>query len=116
IHSTLTRNFTEAALLFRELESRLKGRERVGPLLDLGRVYERAEKRNEALDAYVAATRADPQSAAAFLQLGAYYARRPRIAQSARPALDKAESLYQAASDQEGLTECVFWRARLETD
>jgi tetratricopeptide (TPR) repeat protein len=61
--------------------------------------------------AYSEAIRLDAQNAAAWLRLGALEARTGAREASAR-SLDRAESLFQAASNLEGATECLYVRAR----
>ncbi len=58
------------------------------------------------------AATADPQSAAAFLRLAILYGRRQDL-KHADEAFDKAGTLYQAMSNQEGLTEVLYQRGAL---
>ena len=60
---------------------------------------------------YSEAVRLDPQNAAAWLRLGALQARTGAREDAGR-SLDRAENLFQAASSVEGVTECLYVRAR----
>jgi serine/threonine protein kinase/thioredoxin-like negative regulator of GroEL len=113
IHATVIRELDKAAKLYRDLAARVTGPARAEALLDLGRVYDRAENRTEAAKAYEEATRADSQSGAPFLRLGTVYVTL-RDAAKADAALSKAESLYRLSGNYEGLAECLYQRARLE--
>jgi tetratricopeptide (TPR) repeat protein len=77
--------------------------ERAEVYVDLGRAYEKNEDIDNALKNYVEATRHDAQYATAYLRAGILYSRKQDVA-SANNAFDKAESLYQALGNIEGLT------------
>jgi serine/threonine protein kinase len=113
IRATVTGDLSKAASLFKQLADRVSGPDRAEALLDLGRVYDRAEKRKEAADAYSAAAKADSQSGAPFLRLGTVHVTL-REPDKAAAALTTAEARYRTASNTEGLTECLYARARLE--
>jgi tetratricopeptide (TPR) repeat protein len=115
IHAAVTGDLNRAAALYRHLGAEGKGPARLEPLLDLGMVLERAQKVPEAVAAYREATRAESQSAAAFLRLGSLFVRQ-RDRTQAEAALGTAETLYKASSNTEGVTECLYQRARLATD
>jgi len=115
IHAAVTGDLNRAAALYRQLVATAKGSARLGPLLDLGMVLERGQKVPQAVAAYQEATRAESQSAAAFLRLGSLFVRQ-RDRAKAEAALDTAETLYKASSNTEGVTECLYQRARLATD
>jgi tetratricopeptide (TPR) repeat protein len=115
IHATVTGDFNRATALYRQLVAAANGPARLWPLLDLGKVLERAQKVPEAVAVYQEATRAESQSAAAFLRLGSLFVRQ-RDRAKAETALGAAETLYKASSNTEGVTECLYQRARLETD
>ena len=60
---------------------------------------------------YLEAIRLDAQSAAAWMRLGALQARTGALDDSGR-SLDRAESVFQASSNVEGVAECLYIRAR----
>ena len=65
-----------------------------------------------AIECYTKAAETNPQSAAAFLRLAIMYGRRQDIT-SASAAFDKSETLYNAMSNPEGLSEVLSQRAAL---
>ena len=115
IHATVVRDLDKAAKLFKELSGRVRGTDQAEALLDLGRVYDRAENRPAAAKAYEGASRADPQLGAPFLRLGAVYVTL-REPEKAEAALSSAEGRYQQDSNFEGLAECLYQRGRLENN
>jgi len=111
IRQTVTGEFKAAAEKFQESSARVPPDERGWALLDLGRAQERNQDPRKAIAAYSEAVRLDAQNAAAWMRLGALQARTGARADSGR-SLDRAESLFQAGSNVEGVTECLYVRAR----
>ena len=115
IHQTVIGEFKAAVAKYREISTVVAQDERGGALLELGRAEERSQDAKKAMATYSEAIRLfgqnAGQSAAAWLRLGALQARTGAREQSS-PSLDRAESLYQAASNVEGVTECLYVRAR----
>jgi tetratricopeptide (TPR) repeat protein len=111
IQQTVTGEFKAAAEKYREVSAAVTPDERGGALLDLGRAQERNQDTKKAMTTYSEAIRLDAQNAAAWLRLGALQARTGAREDSGR-SLDRAESLFQAASNVEGATECLYIRAR----
>jgi tetratricopeptide (TPR) repeat protein len=111
IRPTVVGEFKTAAARYREISRTVPPEERGGALLELGRAEERNQDTKQAMAAYSEAIRLDAQNAAAWLRLGALQARTGARDASAR-SLDRAESLFQAASNVEGATECLYVRAR----
>jgi tetratricopeptide (TPR) repeat protein len=111
IRETVTGEFKAAAEKFQEVAALAPPDERGGALLDLGRAQERNQDTKKAMATYSQAVRLDAQNAAAWLRLGALEARTGAREDSGR-SLDRAESLFQAASNVEGVTECLYIRAR----
>jgi tetratricopeptide (TPR) repeat protein len=111
IHLTVTGEFKAATEKYLERTAQLPAAERGGALLDLGRAQERNEETKKAMATYSEAIRLDAQSAAAWLRLGALQRRTGRREDSDR-SLDRAESLFQAASNVEGVAEGLYVRAR----
>ena len=111
MNQTVIGEFKTAAEKYREIADMVAPEERGGALLELGRAQERSQDAKKAMAAYSAAIQLDAQSAAAWLRLGALEAR-TGSREDADRALDRAENLYQAASNVEGVTECLYIRAR----
>ena len=111
IQQTVMGEFKAAAEKYREVSALVAPDERAGALLDLGRAQEHTQDTKKALATYSEAIRLDAQNAAAWLRLGALQARTGAPQDSGR-SLDRAESLFQAASNVEGVTECLYVRAR----
>jgi serine/threonine protein kinase/tetratricopeptide (TPR) repeat protein len=83
--------------------------------VDLGRAYEKNDDVDKAIESYVEATQRNSQDATAFLRLGTLYARKQDTA-SAIGAINRAEALFQTASNVEGRTEVLYLRAILLRD
>ena len=111
IRQTVTGEFKAAAETFQKISARVAPDERGGALLDLARAQERNQDTKKAMATYTEAIRLDAQNAAAWLRLGALQARTGARDDSGR-SLDRAENLFQAASNVEGVTECLYVRAR----
>ena len=111
IRQTVTGEFPSAAEKFQQVSALVPPDERDGALLDLGRAQERNQEAKKAMATYSEAVRLDAQNAAAWLRLGAMQARTGAREDSGR-SLDRAENLFQAASNVEGVTECLYVRAR----
>jgi len=111
VNRTLLNDTAGAIANYQELLQRASDREKPDAYVDLGRAYEKGDKRKDAIDSYLAATRLSPQYAAAFLHLGSLYA----VAQDqakATQAFDQAESVYRSLSNIEGVTEVLYQRGR----
>ena len=80
--------------------------------LDLGRAYEKDDDITKAIESYIEATNRDGQYAPAFLRVGILYGRRRELP-SALTVFDKAESLYRASGNYEGVTEVLYQRGVL---
>ena len=111
IRETVTGEFKAAVEKFEQVCGGIVPEERAGALLDLGRAQERNQDTKKAMATYAEAVRLDAQNAAAWLRLGALQARTGARADSGA-SLDRAENLFQAASNVEGVTECLYVRAR----
>jgi tetratricopeptide (TPR) repeat protein len=115
IRASVTGDMSSAVKYFRELASKSSPANRTEALLDLGRVLERAQRPAEALAVYTQVTQVSPQSAAGYLRLGSMYGVQRDRAKAAA-ALDVAQKLYEASTNTEGETECLYYRARNELD
>jgi tetratricopeptide (TPR) repeat protein len=111
IRQTVTGEFKAAEEAFRKVLALVSPDDRGGALLDLGRAQERNQDTKKAMATYSEAVRLDAQNAAAWLRLGSLQARTGARDESGR-SLDRAESLFQTSSNVEGLTECLYVRAR----
>jgi tetratricopeptide (TPR) repeat protein len=112
VTSTVTGDFATALESYREIAAKVPAREKPFAYVDLGRAYEKSEEIKKAIESYGEATKQDPQYAAAFLRLGVLYGRQQDL-KSAIEAFDKAEAIYQAMSNQEGVTEVFYQRGAL---
>ncbi|MFY9608887.1 MAG: tetratricopeptide repeat protein [Blastocatellia bacterium] len=111
IEATVRRDFTSAIDYYRKIAERATDLEKSSAYVDLGRSYEKNENIDKAIETYREATRADSQTAAAFLRLAILYGRRQDL-KSASEAFDKAEAIYQVIS-QEGVVEVLYQRGTL---
>jgi tetratricopeptide (TPR) repeat protein/predicted Ser/Thr protein kinase len=111
IHRTVTGQFKDAVVKYQEMSKLVSAEDRGGALLDLGRALERNQDTKAAMATYSDAIKLDAQNATAWLRLGALQGRTGAGDDSAR-SLDRAEALFQAASNVEGVTECLYVRAR----
>jgi tetratricopeptide (TPR) repeat protein len=117
IRATVTRNFQRAIEAYQQIlkltpdDAANKG----SVYVDLGRAYEKNDDVDKAIESYVEATQRDPGDATAFLHLGTLYARTQNT-DSAVAAINKAEALFQTASNVEGRTEVLYLRAILLRD
>jgi tetratricopeptide (TPR) repeat protein len=111
IRLTVTGEFQAAAGKFQQVSALAPADGRGGALIDLGRAQERNLDTTKAMATYSEAVRLDAQDAAAWLRLGALQARMGLREDSGR-SIERAESLFQAASNVEGATECLYVRAR----
>jgi tetratricopeptide (TPR) repeat protein len=112
IHRVLTRDLSGAAEAYRGLARQLPQEEQASAFVDLGRVHEKSERLKDALAAFDTAAKLEPRYAAAFLRMGTVY-RRLADARRAEESYQRAESLYSALSNVEGLTEVAYQRSVL---
>src|SRR5262249_44209110 len=80
--------------------------------VELGRAYEKDDQAAKAVENYVKASTIDPQYATAHLRAGIVYSRQQQVA-SAAAAFDKAESLFKALGNTEGVSEVFRQRGIL---
>lgn len=109
IAAMVTRDFASAIQNYTKIADQLPSTEKASAYVDLGRSYEKNENIDKALEYYRQATKADEQSAAAFLRSGILYGRRQELVK-ATDAFDRAEKIYQAMSSQEGIAEVLYQR------
>jgi serine/threonine protein kinase/tetratricopeptide (TPR) repeat protein len=112
ITNSVSRDFKSAIGSYQEVARQAPEQEKPYAYVDLGRAYEKNDEVDKAIESYLEATRRDPQYATAFLRAGIIYGRKQNQ-QEANAAFDKAETLYQALSNYEGLTEVLYQRGTL---
>ena len=112
LQSLVSRDYDRAAPLFRQLEATAPQQEKPAAALESGWLAQLREDTEGAAAAYERALKMNPSYAAAKLRLGFILGRRRQV-DAALQAFQEAETLYVAASDQEGVTETLYERARL---
>jgi len=112
IAATVGRDFSKAIELYGRIADQATDNDKAAAYVDLARAYEKNDNLKKATEYCVQATIADSQSAAAFLRLAILYGRSQDL-KSASEAFDRAESIYEAMSNEEGLTEVLFQRGAL---
>jgi eukaryotic-like serine/threonine-protein kinase len=112
ITALVSRDFKAAIESYRGVISQVTEQEKPYAFVDLGRAYEKNDEADKAIESYLEATRRDSQYATAYLRVGILYGRKQNQA-SANAAFDKAEALYQALSNYEGITEVFYQRGTL---
>lgn len=112
ITATVRRDFAGAVEYYRQLAELATGSQRAFAYVELGRAYQKNGEPDKALESYQQAITLDPQYAAAYLRSGILYGRRQEL-QKAGESFDKAETIYQALSSLEGVTEVLFQRGYL---
>lgn len=103
IRAAVTRRFADAVKVYATIAAAHPMAAAVAQV-DLGRAFESNDQLAEAARSYEKAAALDPQSPAAFLGIGSAHAKLLRP-ERAFEAYERAESLYQAASNVEGLAE-----------
>ncbi len=115
VANTVLREFSSAIDSYKLLAEQAPPQEKAKVHLDLGRAYEKNDQLQNAKEEYREATKLAPDEAAAFLRLGLACGQSQDY-QCAFAAVDKAEALYQALSQQEGVTEVYYQRGFLLLD
>ncbi|HEX7771931.1 MAG TPA: tetratricopeptide repeat protein, partial [Pyrinomonadaceae bacterium] len=107
ITHAVSRNLAGAISETKQIVELAPLQEKAAAYFDLGRAYERNEDSKNAIDSYLRATELDSQFAAAFLRLGVLYGRKQELP-AAEKAFAKAEEVYRATSNFEGVAEVFF--------
>lgn len=110
INATVTRDFSDAVQAFDELAKLTP--EDGHAFVDLGRAYEKTDNIEKALENYLKATTLDGQYATAYLRAGDIHSRKQQVA-SASAAFEKAEALFKALANPEGVGEAQRLRGIL---
>ena len=109
VRHTLVREYSAATDDYRAILSTLPPDRESDGYVDLGRISEKAGNVTETIAAYKKASVINPDDPAPFLHLGILFSRL-RQASAAHDAFARAESLYEADSNQEGLAEVAYQR------
>lgn len=109
IRETVTRNFSSALAHYQHLAHSASPVERPGALVDLGRALEKAKEPKKALEQYEAAVHLDSNYAGAYLRIAVVAGQLQQWDRFAQ-ALAKADMLYDASSNLEGVTEVFYQR------
>jgi len=110
---TLSRDFAQAVTKFQALADRASAAEKSHALVDLGRAQEKVPAFAKALASYQAASKLDPQDPSARLRMAVILSRDPKTAQAGEAEFRRAEELYMALSNPEGVAEVAFQRGRI---
>ncbi len=108
----ISREYDRAVPQLRELEKSAEGPEKAAAALESGWLAQQREDTEGAAAAYDRAIRINPRYAAARLRLGYIQGRRAQDDQALKN-FEKAQELYDAESNNEGITECLYQRANL---
>jgi len=115
VRATITRSFPAAVGRYKQILSELPQKEKAHGYVDLGRAHEKAGKIEDAIAAYATAAKLAPEYPASFVHLGILESRRKHSAEG-EAAFAKAESLYRASSNAEGLAEIDYQRGYAAND
>ena len=110
INDVVSRHYPEAITAYREIAALKPNEAQV--YVDLGQAYEKNNDIDQAIANYVKATSLDGQYATAYLRAGVGYSRKLDVA-SASSAFDKADTLFKALGNAEGVTEAFRQRGLL---
>lgn len=110
INASATRDFTAAIKEYDEI-ARLTSSD-PHAYVDLGRAFEKNDEIDKAIANYVKATTLDAQYATAYLRAGTAYSRKFDVA-SASAVFDKADALFKALGNAEGVAEVLEQRGIL---
>jgi serine/threonine protein kinase/tetratricopeptide (TPR) repeat protein len=109
---TVLRDFGPAIDTYKQLLQNSADSDKAHVYLDLGRAYEKNDQLREAREEYLEAVKLAPQEAAASLRLGIICGQQQDFA-CANDAFQKAETIYTAQGNFEGVTEVYFERGFL---
>jgi tetratricopeptide (TPR) repeat protein/predicted Ser/Thr protein kinase len=112
VTNTVLRDFPPAIECYQQIARQASDHEKADVYLDLGRAYEKNDELKKAKENYQQAIKLAPQEAAAFLRLGVVCGQLQDFT-CATEAFQKAEGLYQALRNLEGVTEVLYERGFL---
>jgi tetratricopeptide (TPR) repeat protein len=110
IQATVSNEFAQSVEAYGEIAQLVQNQPQV--YVDLGRAFEKNNQREKAIENYVEAINRAPQYVTAYLRVGILYGQK-QYNQGALSAFDKAETLYRAFGNVEGLTEVFYQRGLL---
>jgi tetratricopeptide (TPR) repeat protein len=106
-------DFASAIRIYEAIAREMPDTERPAAYVYLGRAYEKNNEVEKAIESYLKANEVAPSDPAAFLRLGILYSERDQNLKTALEAFQKAEELYQALRNFEGLAEVSYQRGFL---
>jgi tetratricopeptide (TPR) repeat protein len=109
---TVLRDFGPAIDTYKQLLEKSAGSDKAHVYLDLGRAYEKNDQLHEAHEQYLEAFKLAPQEASVSLRIGIICGQQQDFA-CANDAFQKAETIYTAQGNFEGVTEVYFERGFL---
>ena len=112
---TVLRHFQPAIESYQEIARQAPDSEKAYAYVDLGRAYEKNDQIDKAIESYLKAVNRAPDDPTAFVRLGILYGRKQE-SQRAQAAFEKAQTIYQAMSNLEGVTEVLYQRGALLND
>lgn len=115
ITHTVLRQFQPAVESYEEIWRQAQYSEKAYAYVDLGRAYEKNDQIDKAIESYLKAVDLTPEDPTAFVRLGILYGRKQEVAE-ALAAFDKAQTIYHALSNLEGVTEVLYQRGALFND
>jgi eukaryotic-like serine/threonine-protein kinase len=113
ILNVVARKFPEAIKNYSRLAQVAPANDAAYAHFDLGRVYEKNDETDKAIEEFSTVTRLDPQSAAAHLWLGILYGVRLQNQEKAEISFGEAEHLYSSLGSIEGVAEVYFQRGKM---
>lgn len=112
VTATARRDYPKAVELYEQLVQKTPEAEKTYALFDLARANERVDNRDRAIEIYNEATQRDSHLAAAFYRLGVLYGHRQET-EKALSAFDKAQEIYTAQSNYDGIANVYYRRGYL---
>jgi serine/threonine protein kinase/Tfp pilus assembly protein PilF len=113
ITHVVLREFAPAVANYQQILIEAPESEKARAYVDLGGAYERNNEVDKALESYSEAARLAPTDVTAFLRLGILYTERGQDMPKAVEAFNRAEDIYYALRNYEGITEVCYQRATL---
>lgn len=107
VNATAMRDYPKAVIIYDAIAQ--LSPDSTHAYVDLGRAYEKNEEIEKAIESYRKASALDSQDGGAFLRQGILYSRKSEFGE-AFAAFDKAESIYDRLSDDEGIADVKIQR------
>jgi len=109
IQATVTHDYARGVEDYKRILGRLPPEDKAAGYVDLGMAYERALDYKGALENYSTATKRDSGNPASFLHTAILQSRLNHVPE-AEKAFQRADALFTAEMNQEGLAELDYWR------